>query len=111
MAAILSIITQLLPFLSKLIGTPYVNLIASITGAVDALWTAYKAGNVTNDVMVTLQELVTVLQSVEANTGADQGTIDMALELAGIVTAAITGLNQAEAGVDPAELPVPPPVV
>ena len=37
-------------------------------------------------------------------------TSALAVEVAGIVAAAITGLQAAEAGADPADLPIPPPV-
>jgi hypothetical protein len=111
MSAVIGIILQLLPFLSKAIGSKYVDLGAAIAGAVDALWTAFKAGNTTDAVLVSLQQLETVLTAVKNDTGADSAKLALAVGIAGIVTAAITGLQAAEAGADPALLPVPPEVV
>ena len=111
MIAILTIIAQLLPFLSKVIGSNWSNLAVTITNAIEALWTAFKAGSLTNDVLVSLQELESVLTSIKNDTGADPDQLALAVELAGIVTAAITGLQAAEAGADPADLPIPPEVV
>ena len=111
MAAVLTIIAQLLPFLSKAIGLNWVDLGIAITAAVDTLWTAFKAGNVTNDVLVSLQQLATVLEAVKSATGTDPDKLELALGIAGIVTAAIAGFQAAEAGADPALLPVPPEVI
>lgn len=111
MAAVLSIIAQLLPFLSKVIGANWMDLAVTITAAVDALWTAFKSGSVTNEVLVSLQQLEAVLTAIKNDTGADPDKLALAVEIAGIVTAGIAGLQAAEAGADPADLPVPPPVV
>jgi len=110
MAAVLSIIASLLPFLTKVIGAKWTDLITTITNAIDALWTAFKAGNVTNEVLVSLQQLEAVLTAIENDTGVDPNKLALAVEIAGIVTAAITGLQAAEAGADPANLPIPPAI-
>lgn len=111
MVAVLGIISSLLPFLTKAIGANYVDLAQNITGAVDALWMAFKTGNVTNEVLVSLQQLATVLTAVKNDTGADPAKLELAAGIAGIVTAAIAGLQAAEAGADPSLLPVPPEVL
>ena len=107
----LTIIGQILPFLSQAIGNKWVDLGEVIEKAIETLWTAYKAGNVTNEVLVSVQQLQAILQAVQNDTNADPAKLAMAEELAGIVAASITGLQAAEAGADPADLPIPPEVV
>ena len=106
----LTIIGQILPFLSQAIGNKWVDLGEVIEKAIETLWTAYKAGNVTNEVLVSLQQLEAVLTAIENDTGVDPNKLALAVEIAGIVTAAITGLQAAEAGADPANLPIPPAI-
>ena len=110
MAAVISIILSLLPLLQKAIGNKWVDLGVVITNAVDALWLAFKAGNLTNDVLVGLQQLQSVLQAIINDTSANPDKLALAEEVAGIFAAAITGLVEAEAGADPSLLPIPPPV-
>ena len=110
MAAVISIILSLLPLLQKAIGNKWVDLGAVITQAVDALWLAFKAGSFTNTILVSLQQLQAVLQAIINDTGAAPEKLALALEVAGIVAAAIQGLQAAEAGADPGLLPIPPEV-
>ena len=110
MAAVISIILSLLPLLQKAIGNKWVDLGVVITNAVDALWLAFKAGSFTNAILVSLQQLQAVLQAIINDTGADPDKLALAVEVAGIVAAAITGLQAAEAGADPADLPIPMPI-
>ena len=107
----LSIIAQILPFLSQAVGNKWVDLGEVITQAVDQLWVTFKAGNITNTVLVSVQQLLAVLQAVQNDTTASSEKLAMAEELAGIVAAGLAGLQAAEAGADPANLPVPPAVV
>ena len=111
MVAVLTIISSLLPFLSKVIGANYVDLGQALVTTIDGLWTAFKSGSTTNEVLVSLQGLQTILTAIKNDTGADPDKLALAVGIAGIVTAAITGLQAAEAGADPALLPVPPEVV
>jgi len=107
---ILTTITQLLPFLTKVIGLNWTDLITAITNAIDALWAAFKSGNVTTSVLVSMQQLQAVLTAIQNDTGASSEQLALAAEIAGIVTAGIAGLQAAEAGADPANLPIPPAV-
>lgn len=118
MNLILSLITAISGSLTGLLNKEGVvsdglaNLISVSISAGVALFNALKSGGtVTDEVQESLKALQAEYTAIQQDTSADPEVIGAIAEASNLVSYAIDGYTKAEAGADPADLKVPPPVV
>ena len=109
---ILTVLSGLASSLTGFLGSKYTNLITVSGEALAALVAAFKSGGTwTNEVAAAIAALETEAQAVVADTSADPALVMRAQGILRLLEYASQGLAKAEAGEDPGDLPVPPPVV
>lgn len=118
MNLILTLITAIAGSMTGLLSTEGVispNLTSLIDASVAAglaLFNAFKSGGtIAGEAQQALIALQAEYTAIQKDTSADPNVVGCIAEASNLVSYAIDGFVKAEAGADPADLPVPPPVV
>lgn len=112
MNILLALLPTLIGILSKFVGPQWGNLASISLSAVEAIIAELKngGGSLTATITGILEQLVNEAQAVQKVGGLSSEQEAVLMESIALVIAGLQGVSQAEAGADPAQLPVPPPV-
>ena len=112
MSILLALLPSLIGLVSKFFGSQWGNLASTTLTAVESIIAELKNGgtSLTSTIVSILSQVVAEAQAVQAAGGLSSEQDAVLTETIALVTAALQGVAEAEAGKDPATLPVPPPV-
>lgn len=110
LALILSLISGVVPLFQKYLGTNLDSLIQTGITALSQLIATWVKGQPVSDVLASLSALQTVLTGLEQDPTTDSADLPQIAEIGKIIQAGIQGYENAAAGQDPGNLPVPPAV-
>lgn len=107
---ILALLSGISDLFSKQEGAGLEALIQSGLTALGTLLTSWVKGSPVADILDSLKAIQLVLQGLAQNPATNSATLPQIAELDNIIQGGIQGYENAAAGADPGNLPVPPAV-